>query len=96
MAERNKPSKGEPVFKAGETGGGDLGERFGGRRSHHGNVPGGILGGPSSRDYDPTSTSPDSTAPAGGRGGEAEDKDIARGIAEATVPGGPRRTRKKK
>lgn len=91
MAERKRPPKGEPVFKAGETGGGPLGDRFGGRRSHHGNVPGGILGGPNAPDYDPTSTQRESTAPAGRRGGEAEDKDIAHGIAEATVD--PKRRR---
>ena len=93
MPDRDKPTKGDPIFKAGETGGGDLGKRFGGRRSHHGNVPGGVLGGPDAPDYDPTSTQRDSTAPAGRRGGEAENKDLARGIAEATLD--PNRRRRK-
>jgi hypothetical protein len=92
MADRDKPSKGNPVFKAGESGGGELGDRFGGRRSHHGNKPGGTLGEAHAPGYDPTSTARESTAPAGRRGGEAEDKDIARGIAEKTVA--PRRPRK--
>ena len=91
MAERDKPSKGNPVFKAGESSG-QLDDRFGGRRSHHGNKPGGTLGEAAAPDYDATSTARESTAPAGRRGGEAEDKDIARGIAEKTVaPRKPRR-----
>jgi hypothetical protein len=92
MAERDKPSKGSPVSTAGESSSGKLGDRFGGRRSHHGNKPGGIIGEAHAPDYDPTSTARESTAPAGRRGGEAEDKDIAHGIAEKTVA--PRRPRR--
>jgi hypothetical protein len=91
MAERKKPSKGEPVFGAGETGGGELGDKFGGRRSHHGNKPGGTLGGAEPRNYDPTSAQRDSSAPAGRRGREAEDKDIAHGIVEGTLDPSRRR-----
>jgi hypothetical protein len=83
MAEERKPSKGEPVFRGGETGGGSLGEHFGGRRSHHGNKPGGTLGSAEDANYDPT------LSQRSGQSGEVEDKDIARGIAERTTD--PRR-----
>ncbi len=86
MAERRKPTKGDPKFIAGESGSGETVDHFGGRRSHHGNKPGGILGDPNAPNYDPTSGPSDHTMPAGQRGGDAEDKDIARGIAERTVP----------
>jgi hypothetical protein len=84
MADEKKPTKGEPTFRAGETGGGDLSGRFGGKRSHHGNKPGGTLGG-DAPNYDPTFTDPAIGSPQGARGNRAESKDVARGIAERTV-----------